>query len=83
MAEQEEKYSVEYIERYGFNAGELYWMEQAFETFCERAKKEVKQAEEENRALPFTALFFPLLFKDVMEKAKQWSTPCKVPMLDD
>jgi len=71
------KYSTEYRERFGFNGGELYWMEEAFKLFCEKAAEQVRKSDEEGKQLIFTEDYFPLVFKDILEKAKQWSNPPK------
>tara|TARA_Y100000385_G_C12719510_1_gene478021 strand:- start:75 stop:332 length:258 start_codon:yes stop_codon:yes gene_type:complete len=77
MAEESYKYSLEYRERFGFNGGEIYWMEQAFELFCEKAAEQVKQSEKDGKPLIFTESYFPMVFKDIVEKAKQWSNQPK------
>jgi hypothetical protein len=77
MAKSKYKYSTEYRERFGFNGGEIYWMEQAFELFCEKATEQVKQAEKDGKPLIFTESYFPMVFKDILSKATQWSNPPK------
>jgi hypothetical protein len=72
------KYSIEYRERFGFNGAELYWMEEAFKLFSEKATEEIENEEKAGRRLIYTASFFPAVFEDIMSKAKQWSNPPKV-----
>lgn len=77
MSRESYKYSTEYRERFGFNGGELYWMEEAFKLFCEKATEQVKRAEKDGKPLVFTESYFPMMFKDILSKATQWSNPTK------
>lgn len=78
MSESNYKYSLEYRERHGFNGADLYWMEEAFKLFSEKAAEELEQEEKSGRRLIYTASFFPQMFEDILSKAKQWSNPPKV-----
>lgn len=76
-AQESYKYSAEYRERFGFNGADIYWMEQAFKLFSEKAAEEIDQASTEGKNLIYTKEFFPMMFEEVVFKAKQWSNPPK------
>lgn len=78
MAHENYKYSLEYRERFGFNGADIYWMEQAFKLFSEKAAEELDQQAEEGKNLIYTKEFFPQMFEEIAFKAKQWSNPPKV-----
>lgn len=78
MAQSSYKYSIEHRDRFGFNGSDLYWMEEAFKAFAEKATEEIQKAEQDGKHLAYTENFFPLIFKDILSKAKEWSNPPKV-----
>ena len=73
MAESSYKYSEEYRSRFAFNGSDLYWMEEAFKLFSEKAAEQVDRAEKEGKRLVYTKQFFPMMFKDILSKAEQWA----------
>jgi hypothetical protein len=77
MSNESYKYSLEYRERFGFNGAEIYWMEECFKLFSEKAAKEIEEAESDGKRLIYTKEFFPMMFEDILFKAKQWSVPPK------
>ena len=77
------KYSEEYRERFGFNGSDMYWMEQAFDLFSKKASEEVRESLLNGNSIIFSEDYFPSMFKDVLSKAKQWSTPPKSILQDE
>tara|TARA_R100001510_G_C7655094_1_gene214046 strand:+ start:3876 stop:4127 length:252 start_codon:yes stop_codon:yes gene_type:complete len=77
MAQETYKYSIEYRERFGFNGTEIYWMEEAFKLFSEKAAEELDQHEKQGKNPIFGKKFFPVMFEEIVFKAKQWSNPPK------
>ena len=61
------KLTEEYRDRFAFNGGERYWMEQAFELYVRTAKREL------GADSIITPEYVELLFKDINSKLDQWT----------
>ena len=59
--------SDEYRERFAFNGGERYWMEQAFKLYIRTAKRELGPDS------VITPEYIELIFKDIMSKLDCWT----------
>ena len=61
------KLSDEYRDRFAFNGGERYWMEQAFELYIRTAKRELGPDS------VITPEYIELIFKDINSKLDCWT----------
>ena len=59
--------SDEYRDRFAFNGGERYWMEQAFELYIRTAKHELGPDS------VITPEYIELVFKDIQSKLDCWT----------
>ena len=77
MAHESYKYSAEYRDRFGFNGADIHWMQEAFDLFSKKASKEMEQLEKDGKNPLFSKEFFPMMFEEILSKAKHWTTPPK------
>jgi len=67
MGESFYKYTDEYRDRFAFNGGERYWMEEAFKLYIKTAKEELGDES------IITAPYIEQLFKDINSKLDCWT----------
>ena len=67
MGESFYKYTDEYRDRFAFNGGERYWIEEAFKLYVKTAKKELGDDS------IITAPYIEQLFKDISNKLNCWT----------
>ena len=67
MGESFYKYTDEYRDRFAFNGGERYWMEEAFKLYIEQAKKELTDDS------IITPGYIELMFKNINMKLDCWT----------
>lgn len=61
------KLTEEYRERFAFNGGERYWMEQAFQAYVDQAAASIPEDS------IITAGYIKQLFKDIDSKLDCWT----------
>lgn len=61
------KHTEEYRERFAFNGGERYWMEQAFRAYVDQAEASIPEDS------IITAGYIKQLFKDIDSKLDCWT----------
>jgi hypothetical protein len=62
------RYSDEYRDRFAFNGGERYWMEEAFNLYIKTAEKELSMP---NSII--TPAYIKQIFKDINSKLDCWT----------
>lgn len=72
------RFSEEYLDRFGLNKGDFYWIEEAVKFYKEKAKAEIEESISEGGRAIMTPGFVDHLYNDILTKLEMWIKPEKV-----
>ena len=72
------RFSEEYLDRFGLNGSDIYWLERAVNFYKEEAKAELEQTIAEGGQPVLTPRYMDMLYEDILVKLEMWVKPQKV-----
>jgi hypothetical protein len=72
------RFSEEYLDRFGLNGSDIYWLERAVNFYKEEAKAELEQTIAEGGQPVLTPRYMDMLYEDILVKLEMWVKPEKV-----
>lgn len=72
------RFTEEYLDRFGLNKGDFYWIEEAVKFYKEKAKAEIEESIAEGGRPIMTPGFVDHLYNDILTKLEMWIKPEKV-----
>ena len=72
------RFSEEYLDRFGLNSNDLYWLDKAVNFYKEKAKTELEQMIADGDQPILTPRYMDMLYEDILVKLEMWVKPEKV-----
>ena len=72
------RFTEEYLDRFGLNKGDIYWLEQAIDCYKDKAKAELEAIIAEGGRPIMSPGFVDHLYSDILLKLEMWIKPEKV-----